>query len=63
MFRLLSWAATSLLISGLITALLIYFDWDLVALGTWLINLVFDAVNAVSDWLLGWSVFQNIVSN
>lgn len=63
MFRLISWAVSSLLIAGLILALLTAFNWNLVALGEWIVGITTSTVRAIADWLLGWSWFQKLVSS
>ncbi|MEQ6896249.1 hypothetical protein [Microbacterium sp. KR10-403] len=62
MGRLIFGLLGALLVSGLALALLTSFDWDLVALGTWIVEPITDLVTWVADWLLGLPLFQKLVS-
>ncbi|WP_243224561.1 hypothetical protein [Microbacterium sp. CIAB417] len=62
MFRLIWGVVSALILSGIVLALLTVFNWDLVALGEWIVGLVTSTVNAVADFFMSLSWFQNLVS-
>lgn len=62
MIRLIWGVVSALILSGIVLALLTVFNWDLVALGEWIVGLVTSTVKAVADFFMGMGWFQNLVS-